>query len=191
MPIVIPSGYAQLTTRMALASSTQTAECVFGVNFDDPADCVQVLDAWAAEIMPLVCSNWTYVYGMARVQAGLITEKIYTTAGTGGATPAPPNVAVLARKVTSLPGRANKGRMYIPGPLETNIDGTGLMTAGTIASYDSRFTNFLAAIAAAPAGGFGLMVILHNQSVSTPAPTNVDQLKCMQLVATQRRRLRG
>lgn len=191
MAIVIPTGYAQLNVRMALAASTQTAECTFGVNFDDPADCEQVLDAWAAEIMPLVCSTWTYVHGMARVQAGLITEKIYTTAGTGGAAPAPPNVAVLARKITSIPGRAHKGRMYIPGPLETNIDGTGLMTAGTIATYDSRFNNFLTAIAAAPTGGFGLMVILHNASVATPPPTNVDQLKCMQLVATQRRRLRG
>jgi hypothetical protein len=191
MPIVIPDGYAQLNVRMALGLSTQTAECTFGVNFDDPADCEQVLDAWGTQIMPLVTNVWTYVHGQARVQAGLITEKTYTTIGGNSGNSAAPNLCYLIRKNTGLPGRANKGRMYVPGVVETAVDGTGLLTSGAIGGMNTQMAALLSAIAAAPSGGFGVMVVLHNQSVSTPPPSNVNSLTTQQLCATQRRRMRG
>jgi hypothetical protein len=191
VPVVIPVGFSQLTLRWALSGSSQTAEVVFGLNFADPADVQQVADSIPFNLNQVVSSSYTYVHAQARVADGAIFEKIYTDVGGGPAAQTPPNTCFLLRKVTSLPGRKNKGRMYLPGPSETSVDHTGLLTTTLVNSVNTQANNLLTAIAGAPPGGFGVMVILHNEFAPQPAPTNVDQLVCQQLVATQRRRLRG
>jgi hypothetical protein len=190
MAIVIPPGNAQMNLRMALEGSTQTAEVTFGLNFDELPAFVEVADAWSTGIMNRICNVWRFVNASARIEAGAIWEKAYTTLGGVSAASITPNVAALVRKTTSIPGRQNKGRMYVPGFAEANIDGIGTVNSSVVTEWNGYLATFLAAIAGAPSGGFGLMVIHHN-SPSTLDPTNVDALILQPLVATQRRRLRG
>lgn len=97
-----------------------------------------------------------------------------------------PQVALLVKKVTALGGRANKGRMFIPGIVENWTDGAGVVSPATQASADTALAAFLAAIALSET--MTGMVILHNAIELTPTP--VTQLKTDGRVATQRRRLR-
>lgn len=191
MPVVIPAGFAQMTMRMTLSGGQQTAENVFGVNFTEASAFQEVADFWANTLMDLVSSVWTFTHASARVQEGVVWEAAYNAPGLETASAVPPNVSLLWRKITDSPGRRNKGRMYIPGIPEANVDGLGNLTAGMITSWNTVGTQFLTAIAGAPSGGFGTMVILHEQTVPQPPPTTVDQLATQTLVATQRRRLRG
>jgi len=189
VPLVIPSGFAQINVVHALAGSTQTAECTFGVNFDDEADLIQVMDAWRDTMMTEIANVWTFVRGTARVQAGVVAEKLYSTAGSVSSAATTPNTAYLLRKKTAIPGRAHRGRMYVPGVVEASVDAVGLVLSTRITSLTNAANSLMTAIAGAPAGGFGVMALLHNSGAIPP--TTVDQLVVQQLAATQRRRMRG
>lgn len=95
----------------------------------------------------------------------------------------PVNCSTLVRKVTALGGRRGRGRMHLPGALETNVDGSGALTPASITTYNTRLGQVLADHAAA---GFP-MVLLHSLGSSTPTP--ITNLNVSPLIGTQGRRL--
>jgi len=114
---------------------------------------------------------------------------ITPAAGTGAAV-APNNVATILRKSTALGGRRNRGRMFIPNPIEAEVSAAGVYTAPGIALWNT------AAALIMPGGGihtaFGFLgdaVVLHDTGSQTPAV--VTNLTCQSRVGTQRRRLRS
>lgn len=96
----------------------------------------------------------------------------------------PPQVSVLIQKQSGFAGRANRGRMYVPGVpngavgADGDLDGTNLTNFQAAAD---AFLNF-------SESGTGNLVILHNNPALTP--TTVTALSVQALVATQRRRVR-
>jgi hypothetical protein len=110
-------------------------------------------------------------------------------AGNTGTTLVPNNTAFLVKKSTALGGRRNRGRMYIPSPLETDVDNTGNVAALTITNLNTKLALLMPGGAIHTAFGFlGDPVVLHETGSQTPAV--VTDLACLAKVATQRRRMR-
>lgn len=101
----------------------------------------------------------------------------------------PQNTAFLARKQTTLGGRRNRGRMYIPGVPESWVTGAGVVPIANVATINTALTGLLIGGAIHTAFGFlGQAQLLHQSGSQTP--TEVVDLQCQRVVATQRRRLR-
>lgn len=189
MPIVIPAGYTQCNVKMNLAGSAQVAECTFGTNMLTSGELTDVADAWAEHVMLLVNNQWKYVEFVAREAAGAIFTKTYNVNGSSTTDPNPPNVSILVRKNTVIPGRPNKGRLYIPSPPDNKVDAIGNLDTTFVSDAQGIMDGFLAAVEAAGTTPPGQMVILHSNA-GLPA-TTVTGLSVQPMVATQRRRLRG
>lgn len=103
--------------------------------------------------------------------------------GTIGGNAAPPNLAVLVHKNTSLGGRHGRGRIFQPGLAEASLDANGLLTS----AYRGTCETFW--------GGFGAGLILaslppHLLHADAVSPTAIDTMTVDIQLATQRRRLR-
>lgn len=97
----------------------------------------------------------------------------------------PPQVAVLIRKTSNTGGRRGRGRMYVPGLAQSASLEGGYLVAATQANWQQRFDTFLSSLAAADLP----MVILHNDIAFIPS--GVTTLSVQNILATQRRRIRG
>ena len=113
------------------------------------------------------------------------TGQIGNNAGAG----LPNNCSVLVRKSTALGGRRNRGRMYIPCPIETTIDAAGVFTVGEVNSWNTVLGLLMPGGTVHTAFGFlGDPVVLHETGSQTPAV--VTGLTCQNKIGTQRRRMR-
>lgn len=103
--------------------------------------------------------------------------------GTVGGNAAPPNIAGLVHKNTSLGGRQGRGRLFVPGLAEAFLAQDGLITSEYSGLLQTLFTGL---------GGSMILnslppMLLHADALS---PTAIDTLTVDPMVATQRRRLR-
>lgn len=105
-----------------------------------------------------------------------------STAATGG-TAGAAAPAILVRKNTALGGRHGKGRMYIPGLPESQIDPGGLVAATTVTAYQTRVNALLTALNSASM----TPALLHGDAT---APSLITSMSVQSVVATQRRRQR-
>ena len=109
----------------------------------------------------------------------------------------PPTVAVLAKKVTGLGGRKNRGRLYIPWAAdEAAVAESGQIDSGQVSDLQVTFTAWLADLVTAD-----LPMVIANRTISIDPDTlkpyvsaftlgaDVTQLLCENYVATQRRRM--
>lgn len=95
----------------------------------------------------------------------------------------PPNVALLVEKRTELGGRSGRGRFYIPGLPESDVDAAGVIVPANVVGFQAAADAFLAAVEGIATG----MFLLHSASSD---PTRVTDLTIDPVAATQRRRLR-
>lgn len=103
--------------------------------------------------------------------------------GTAGGA-APPQVAALIQKQSGLAGRANRGRMYVPGPVATQIGADGDFEAPALTSWQAAANVWFDEAVQASLQP----VILHTNPAI--APTTITALSVQVLSATQRRRVR-
>lgn len=109
--------------------------------------------------------------------------------GTVSGVNVPQNTAFLARKQTNQGGRRNRGRMYFPGVPESSCTGAGVVPIATVTAFNSCLQSLLIGGSIHTAFGFlGQAALLHQSGSQTP--TEVVDLQCQRVVATQRRRLR-
>jgi len=102
----------------------------------------------------------------------------------------PNNVATILRKSTALGGRRNRGRMFVPCPLESETSAAGVYTGPGITAWNTAAALIMPGGSIHTAFGFlGDAVVLHDEGSQTPAV--VTNLTCQSRVGTQRRRLRS
>ena len=185
--MIIPSGFGQCTIFFTGTGAPTGAACTWGFDhtgFADP-DVVAAaqMGMFNTNIMPELCDTVSTTLCEVKFgpnDTGPVGTDAAGTAGGVAATSAPPNTAYLVSKRTALGGRANRGRLYLPGVDEADVSAQGTFgTTALQAAVDQwltdQDTNQLP------------MVILHNDVGS---PTPVTQLIVSNRVATQRRRLR-
>lgn len=196
MPVVLPVGYGVCTIAYLLVGAFRESVVTFA--FDPP-----VIDpqAHASTINGLLTGagglgNATSVSTLWSYRGVRVTEmdesgpiggsSDQSIVGTLSAAPAPPNFALLVRKVTSSGGRRNRGRMFFPPCFisEGNINEDGTIPAASVTALQSKFT----ALRDNLVGASLSPVILHSESPFTPTPVTGFILQA--LGATQRRRMR-
>lgn len=195
---MIPDGEYQAVPIWSLTGDPEQMSCVLGIipdvnsSFSSvSAMCQNVSDALvAAQVCNAasMASGWTFlgVRGYQRVGSAIIVGEFATSiAGTGTWENPPNNCSVLWRKVSATPGRAGRGRMYLP-PFSVDEIGTaktGVLSTGFVAGQVIRADALLVELAARET----VLTIQHaDGSPSTPVTRLVPQNQ----LATQRRRMR-
>jgi hypothetical protein len=103
----------------------------------------------------------------------------------------PQNTAGLIKKLSAIAGRRNRGRFYLPGMNESDIDTIGGISSALQGAINTKLGTWLTNIETVTLGAFDGMFILHSTGISgAPPPTKVTQLVVDPKVATQRTRLR-
>lgn len=192
--MTIPVDFAQVSLEYTGAGVPHGAFNVFGVEPDvtlagDPvaigAAVAQAVDdasfdgVWTIDT---TLSNINVKCGPDDTGASADTPTVFV--GDSGDPAAPPNVSLLAKKVTLLGGREGRGRMYTPSPPENIITAGGQLTGPGFTGLAPVFADFLTALET----NLVPMVILHEDPLL--APSTVTALILSTTVATQRRRLR-
>lgn len=193
MGVFIPNGFGTATIRMQLPGESGPGFNVLGLEREGTLTALQTAQQWGDAINN-AGSPWTLLSNQVdtdqvevRLNIGgeLHIAAVALSITGGGADPmAPPQVSYLLKKGSGFAGRANRGRIFLPGVEETAVDPGGALTSGAISALQGAANQFLSDL-----GSLGQeMVILHENPALTPRV--VTSLIVDGRVATQRGRLR-
>jgi hypothetical protein len=193
--MLIPDGYGQVNIKFTGVGAPLGAQCTFGVQFVGTpvslTDLAQdISDAWDARIMPQLSSAISHTSTLLKKgpnDTGAFVEVPGGGAGAGAATGVTPQVCHLISKITNHGGRSGRGRMYLPGLLEGNVDAAGIINPTTVANVSAAFALLLSDLETTLTSP---MVLLHGETSPATGPYIVENMICQSKVATQTDRLR-
>lgn len=202
MPLAIPPGYAQCSIEIVNSGDPEPWYVTHGVDVSDAGgDYTAVgenvleafFDAWGTYFR--TTTRVLSVYLTIGSDGGNYTINVPSPenyVGTSTADKLPQNCAMLVQKQTLRPGRAGKGRCFLPGVVaEGSVDDVGVQNSTALTNAQTAANLWLTALANPSGIAVTPMVLLHNQGIpggSTPSP--VTALRVDPRIATQRRRLR-
>lgn len=196
MTLIIAAGYSQANLFWQAVGSVRPSEVTLGFKEDAPSNATsQAIAVYNAATISgsvaaagMMNNSWTFlgVRVMLMTESGpTIGEKFTTVTGSLGSTPVPINTAVLIRKTTSLGGRKNRGRMFVPpcSLPEANVDQMGVINSTSLTSLQTQWTLFYNSLT-----GADLEPKLFH--TSDPVATQINAFNVQSVCATQRRRMR-
>lgn len=178
----VPNGYGIATVTHHLSESSHPLLNVFLValpDFETQDAADAVASAWSSNVMPELNDAVSMVQVHVE-DAFSFGDNFGVVVGGESGDMSPPNVAYLAKKVSGFIGRANAGRIYIPGVTETHINDVGILDS-------TKFENLQDALNGLISDLQDALTAMH---VNMTTPVLVNQLALEDQVATQRRRLR-
>ncbi len=188
----IPSGFGEFQIAFSSTGDPHVAQTSIGVAVDGVPSQTDVFNLyvdglWGDLWHAIGSSSWQAIQVRLLVGAGsappVIVEATLADDGAQSSSACPPNVAVLLRKSTASGGRANRGRMYFPGPPEASINNVGVLDS----TYKSDVQDAVDAVfGISTTGPIGPYYVLHANGDS---PTLMTGFGVENVVATQRRRL--
>lgn len=191
---IIPPGFVEARHEFAIPGDAGPAYLIVGYANEVSVSPIEpdalasyVHTALGTTILPILSSEVSLVATDVVVgQDGdpLVGRVVETWVGGGSASVASPQVAALVSKRTGLGGRRNRGRLYLPGVVETSVDGGGYLTGTFATDLATAVGNWLDETVDVEMP----MVLLHGSAPSDPTP--ITSLVLSPKVATQRRRLR-
>lgn len=197
MPTVIPPNSTLLIFRWSVAGDPEEMVCTLGVQ-GNQAETARQQAEWAYDdavatgsLTPVAAMNapWTFVGVTAykRIsgdpEVGIHNEPI--TQGAGSQTALPSNCALLLKKMSIVPGRRGRGRMYLPSGLieEGSVDTNGTISSATYTTIQNRLNIFFGELGVS---GFEPQIFHSDGSAATP----VIGFTLDTRIATQRQRMR-
>lgn len=204
----IPAGFGQATFTFSGSGVPNGAAVTLGFSnttvLSAAAICTQIRLNFETNIMPPLVQNTGLLSVLVKLgpnSTGQSAVQGSTVAGSDLSAQAPANVAYLIHKTTAGGGRRGRGRMFLPGVDETDVDQTGLIAAGKITALNNAFTNFALELVADATPPFLLhepattWVLVNGQprrvpTGAAPVPTAITSWATDSRVATQRRRQR-
>jgi hypothetical protein len=194
---VLQNDTAHHVFRISLGGDPELMVTSFSTQWDSgsedlAAHVAAVADAFGDMWQPQAANNYTLqdCISEGRDASGDLFEAALVISRTGSinSDPVLQNSAVLIQKRSGVPGRTNRGRMYIPGWLfEGSTNPLGIIDAARVTTLQGLANTMWSTLdGATPQRA---MVILHTPP-STEAQRTVLTLTVDNRVATQRRRLR-
>jgi len=170
----IPLGFAQVSYIFSgLAAGPGGCMTTIGVDFPAVADpnvsTEQYHEAFADNIMPALSQDVEHVETRVRFSfpGGEAVFNLFgSTPGSDTSTSLPPNAAWPVLKFTSLGGRANRGRMFLPGVPEDIVGPNGAIESSAVSAFNTQ----LSAYAAAMEADDNELVLLHSDPLAAPTP---------------------
>lgn len=192
--VLIPEGYAQCTHFFTGDGLPNGAAVTLGLSLAEySGDADAAASDMGGAFLGNMLEHLTSTVTLARTEVKFGPSAtgptgVYTSSGTGGVgtAQAPPNVAYLVRKNTSLGGRAGRGRLFLPGPPEDQIQSSGLLVSGAISGVQADLDAWWAAMVADQLNP----VVLHGSGSPLTTPTVITSFTIDSRCATQRQRNR-
>jgi hypothetical protein len=200
MGVRVPAGHTELIFRHRVDGDNEEMLCTIGVSGDGgvgagygQAQNNDLADAWAANVMPLLTDQIRFVGLTGRSgpeTASVVWETQRDVPGTYAGACIPPNCALLIQKRTQLGGKRFRGRMYIPGAPEVQIQANGNLDPVYLAQVVQQMNQLYVALAGVNL--VGELALFHKTTPLQDAipPTQITSLTVAGKIATQRRRLR-
>lgn len=189
MPIVIPGGFALATHQISLIGDPEPMAVTYGVEVSSLTQ--SVVEELHTDAGTEVANFMNNEYS---VTSTILMTELIALESTGGSIPGanggdslPQNTAILVKKNSGFRGRQNRGRCYVPGLEDANVDSIGNLSPSALSAFQATADAWYAAILGVT--GIDSVVILHS-TVGLGAPTPVVNFEIDPRVATQRRRLR-
>lgn len=185
----IPAGFGQVNILMAYGFAFTDCMTSFGIQADgDASDIAEDIHQAVDGTLNSFITSAVGFTGVEVITPTIIGESTGgVIAGAISAESTPPNVAILAKKLTGLRGRSNNGRNFFPGIQESNVNDDGDLDAGFLAGVQTGLDDFYDAVTAIT--GVTEVVLLHAEG-SVQAPVLMSGWLASSKVATQRRRLK-
>lgn len=187
MPYYVPSGFSRVQIDYGTVSGLGSRP-TFGFGVSAPPS-VAMLDSiydWIYTELILRTGNAWAIQGVRMYDNVNAIERPELVAGGISTAQAAPNLAALVSLATSLRGRENRGRMYIPGVLfDADVQDDGSLTTARRESLQDMVVELRAHLDDGFPGAD--LVILHTAEAT---PTEVVTAVVQGVPATQRRRLR-
>lgn len=190
----IPSGAAHVVNHFQIPGDAGPAMTTFGLTDigADNADTVaaNVLNAWNDTDSPLDAMTTgvtLFQIDVYKGEGGGVISQAELSAdsdGRAGGGIATPQVAWLIHKLTGFAGRTNRGRMYLPGVIETQFDDGGFASAAALTSMGDGCDAFLQSL---QTSGYQMTILHEDPNLFL---VDVTSLQVSNKCATQRRRLR-
>lgn len=198
MALVIPPNYSNWTITLTNASGGSSAEssvsCGAATNgLLTQTDVNRVANIWRDGLKAGWDSGWTVgpvhvvendsgvykVWDDNTQEAGTATAAVYS----------PPSVSIIVSKNTGLRGRAHRGRMYMPGVVETSVGEDGRLDSGYVTAWQTLVDNLHTALLA-DASIFSLSLLHSETSPVANDPDILENFHVQTVVGTMRPRQR-
>lgn len=192
--MVIPEGFAQVNLIFAGAAVPTGAQITMGLFIEDEESTPtevgeEFADLWrAAGISANMSSDVDLAQVLVKFGPNATGPSALLGETDGGSlsSPCTPNVAFLVRKNTAAGGRAGRGRFFLPGVVESQVDGAGMIASETRTNLQADLDTLMSSLVSA-----GLIpTLLHGENAPISTPLQVTSLTVDAKAATQRRRLR-
>ncbi len=194
----LPTGYFAWSMKFT-GPPAPTGAAITGCGIkagQQPVDVVAgtLRNAFVSRILPFAPSTLTlesvYVrFGLDGGTGPSFTDVANVT-GASSSAPASPGVAYLIRLSTALGGRRGRGRWYLPGVLEPQVDAGGNVLGTFISSVDAALALYLSDMSNSSLP----LAIGHRYpsgaAVTPQVPTVITQAKIDARLASQRKRQR-
>lgn len=189
------NGEAELVHHFLLSGDPDEMIFTIGVRMDDPPDAGEleaIRTAWTTHFDGQTSNQYTYkgisLKGIDNLGDPWEASSPDTQVGNNSSAVLPSNCCVLVRKLTGVPGRANRGRMYVPGIVsEGAVDANGVITTLEVEAIQDLFDDWSADVADPFTTGIEGFLVLHPEDPGTL----ITQFVVDARIATQRRRMRG
>lgn len=191
---VIPVGYAQANFRYSTLGYPEGAEWTLGLDVSSAlggpsgvaTDLITNYGLTIRTVLPGSAVLTSVLVKFGPNDLGPSAEVAASVPGTGGGTQTSPAVAVLVHKVTAIGGRPGRGRFFLPGVQESEVDVAGVLTSAFVDGLQDEVDAFVAELISS-----GMPpVLLHSETSPVATPTPITSLQVDSRVATQRRRQR-
>lgn len=197
MAVTIPIGFAEVSVNIASSFTARLSAITFGVPYTDGTNLGEFraqLEDSLPDLLQDMSTNYaspSFTVTAPLVGGGTGSFTLPWSAGAlVGATSGEamqPGTAYLYKKRTVALGRGSYGRFYLPGVVESKVDGGGLIDPDFLEDMNNHAATFFTSMAAGSAGGIELpLQVLSAQR----GALELISLSVEEKVATQRRRLR-
>lgn len=190
----IPSGFAQVNYIYSGSSCPTGAQWTHGVDISGYAGSPSDLGAQAHAnyiseglfgLQVTTCRLDAILVKFGPTATGPSALHNVGTTGSIGSQGISPQVSILVQKRTAFGGRRGRGRLYFPGPTESDVTNAGEVDSAYHAAAQLAFDNLLAEFSSD-----GMPWVLLHGGAGAPVPYDITSLEVSSTVATQRRRLR-
>lgn len=194
--MTIPIGFAEAWVQYSLASQPRASFTAFAFEVETPpftqSNADTLLNSLGTWLDDVLSSAHAIVGGFVLVGSDggdIRLDVTYGAAKTGArsATSLPPQVAALLKKRTAMGGRRNRGRNFLPGIAEADVNDNGVLSGAFQTILGATGAGIWTALGAGGAANTAGAVLLHESGPTTPTP--LTGIIADTVVATQRRRL--
>lgn len=192
--MIIPDGFAQINAIHTGAGVPTGAEWTLGVGLDTftgtPNDLAKAFEVWllASALYVQVSASVTMTAVLVKFGPNATGPSSLEPANQPGtdsseSTPAP---SFLIHKNTDDGGRAGRGRFYLPGVPEIDVEIGGALSSGKATAVNTA----LGILKSEMEADGVIPMVLHGAGSPLSTPSPITSFSCDARIATQRRRLR-